>query len=221
MSTPFPIMPLPLNTLYWYTRASIPVGVVVAFAGQLTATTGKNSVWPTSSPCGGPASNPPASPSLPTEPSVEIEALGWMLCDGRSILVSEYPELFAVIGYLYGGQDGSFSIPDYRGLFLRGVDAGAGMDADISQRLLPQGGKGTKDGVGSLQCDALLAHQHSYSSVQSPATPSQEGSAAGAPADTTSLTADPIKPQQYISQAETRPKNIYVNYIIKYREVLS
>lgn len=36
---------------------------------------------------------------------------GWALCDGKSLQVSDYPELFAVIGYQYGGSDGSFLTP--------------------------------------------------------------------------------------------------------------
>jgi hypothetical protein len=36
---------------------------------------------------------------------------GWALCDGKSLQVSDYPELFAVIGYQYGGSDESFLTP--------------------------------------------------------------------------------------------------------------
>jgi microcystin-dependent protein len=32
-------------------------------------------------------------------------------CDGRSLSTSEYPELFNVIGYTYGGSGGSFNVP--------------------------------------------------------------------------------------------------------------
>jgi microcystin-dependent protein len=52
---------------------------------------------------------------LTTSPheTVQIEAWGWMLCDGRLLEVEQYPELFAALGYLYGGSDNSFKIPDY------------------------------------------------------------------------------------------------------------
>ena len=36
---------------------------------------------------------------------------GWALCNGKSLQVSDYPELFAVIGYQYGGSDESFLTP--------------------------------------------------------------------------------------------------------------
>jgi hypothetical protein len=36
---------------------------------------------------------------------------GWTLCNGNSLQVSDYPELFAVIGYQYGGSGESFVTP--------------------------------------------------------------------------------------------------------------
>ncbi|NBV15060.1 phage tail protein [Janthinobacterium sp.] len=54
-----------------------------------------------------------------------LESQGWMECDGRMLASHLYPELFVVLGYLYGGADGQFGLPDYRGAFLRGEDAGA------------------------------------------------------------------------------------------------
>ena len=46
---------------------------------------------------------------------VTVEALGWMLCDGRTLEPELYPELFAVLGYRYGGSEARFQLPDYRG----------------------------------------------------------------------------------------------------------
>ncbi|HWK06769.1 MAG TPA: tail fiber protein [Puia sp.] len=41
---------------------------------------------------------------------------GWLPCDGRSLLIETYRDLFMVLGTLYGG-DGktNFSLPDLRG----------------------------------------------------------------------------------------------------------
>ena len=36
----------------------------------------------------------------------------WLLCDGRSLRVDEYPDLFDLIGYAYGGRGETFKIPD-------------------------------------------------------------------------------------------------------------
>jgi len=41
---------------------------------------------------------------------------GWLSCDGQSLLIGDYPELFKILGTLYGG-DGktTFALPDLRG----------------------------------------------------------------------------------------------------------
>ncbi len=47
---------------------------------------------------------------------------GWLPCDGRTVSRTEYNALWLAIGATYGAPDGStFSIPDYRGKFLRGT----------------------------------------------------------------------------------------------------
>ena len=41
---------------------------------------------------------------------------GWMLCDGRSVPISHYPQLYKVIGNSFGAVDEShFNIPNFRG----------------------------------------------------------------------------------------------------------
>ncbi|MFH0753239.1 MAG: tail fiber protein [Candidatus Omnitrophota bacterium] len=49
---------------------------------------------------------------------------GWLVCDGRAVLRLEQPELFAVIGTLYGSGDGhtTFNLPDLRGRVVSGLD---------------------------------------------------------------------------------------------------
>ena len=37
---------------------------------------------------------------------------GYLLCDGASVLVANYPDLFAAIGYSWGGGGANFSVPD-------------------------------------------------------------------------------------------------------------
>jgi len=37
---------------------------------------------------------------------------GYLLCDGSSLVTTDYPELFAVIGYAFGGSGTAFLIPD-------------------------------------------------------------------------------------------------------------
>lgn len=47
----------------------------------------------------------------------------WLICDGTSLLRSNYPDLFAVIGTTYGAVDVShFNLPDFRGNVPIGQD---------------------------------------------------------------------------------------------------
>lgn len=194
-------------------EGGVPVGSVVAYAGQITPqSTAANTAW-SASPCGPQGSGGDANTSAC--PVATIEALGWLACDGRTLEVAKYPELAGVLGNLYGGDATTFNLPDYRGLFLRGVDSGSGMDPDVAERSAPAGGQGSAQGVGSVQCDALETHTHAYQ-VISPAAVNDSGSGAGTLVQTAE-TAAPTAPPARVSAYETRPKNVSVNYLIKYR----
>ena len=56
----------------------------------------------------------------------------YMLCDGTKLLISEYSDLFKVIGQTFNQSDTDstlyFNLPDFRGVFLRGLDNGKGKD---------------------------------------------------------------------------------------------
>ena len=187
-----------------------PVGMVCAFAGQLDPVTGDaNNVWHNST-----CSSRDSKGQLPDPdaPLTHIAVSGWMLCDGRCLNPEAYVELFVVLGYLYGRKNDLFCLPDYRGLFLRGVDAGSGMDPDAETRMGPTG-NGKTSGIGSLQCDALQEHAHNYKSVVLSGV-SQQGNTAGQ-TSSDEPTSAPIGTARLAT--ETRPKNISVNYIIKFR----
>ncbi|MEZ5201383.1 MAG: phage tail protein [Micropruina glycogenica] len=47
---------------------------------------------------------------------------GWILCDGSVYPNSQFPDLFTVLGNSYGGTSSGFAVPEYKGLFLRGLD---------------------------------------------------------------------------------------------------
>jgi microcystin-dependent protein len=47
----------------------------------------------------------------------------WLICDGKSYSTADYPELFAVIAYVFGGAGGSFNVPDLGGKMTLGTDA--------------------------------------------------------------------------------------------------
>lgn len=192
---------------------SPPIGSVCPYAGQIDPYNGSaNGLWDLAA-CKSETTHPGAKTDNPMN---HVEQDGWMLCDGRYLDADAYPELYAVLGAQYG-QGGTeaartFRIPDYRGLFLRGADAGAGLDPDADTRVGPDG-SGTLNTVGSLQCDAMQTHTHRYDITQ-PAAISNQGVAAGTSTSSTSTSA-PENPAR--TTTETRPKNIAVNYIIRFR----
>jgi phage-related tail fiber protein len=55
---------------------------------------------------------------------------GWLKADGSAVSRSEYANLFAAVGTMFGAGDGSttFNVPDLRGEFIRGLDDGRGID---------------------------------------------------------------------------------------------
>ncbi|MBB5606456.1 MULTISPECIES: tail fiber protein [unclassified Janthinobacterium] len=177
----------------------MPVGSVIAFAGPIAS---------------------PRKASAPVA-GASVEALGWLVCDGRMLDSNDYPQLYVVLGHLYGGLGQQFRLPDYRGYFLRGMDSGKGNDGDADQRTDPAGATTLNQGVGSRQEDALQTHEHLYKSAPTPAAPSGPGSVAGAPASSPALTeggpTNGLTPPGgvRVSTTETRPKNIYVSYLIK------
>jgi microcystin-dependent protein len=59
---------------------------------------------------------------------VTIPPLGWLYCDGRSLLRTDYPDLYAAIGTTYGSVDSThFTLPDYRGRLTAGAGANYGI----------------------------------------------------------------------------------------------
>lgn len=141
---------------------------------------------------------------------------GYLFCKGQAVSRTTYAALFGAIGTTYGAGDGSttFNVPDLRGDFLRGLDAGRGVDAG---RVL-----------GTEQPDAMQGHKHMggamgqfgpYPWGTTPAGQNinvnlQNGQSGWAP-----LTSTPVAdgtngtPR---SAGETRPRNVAVNYIIAY-----
>jgi microcystin-dependent protein len=180
----------------------MPIGAVIAFAG-LVAT-------------------PPVNPLHQSVFNTVTESQGWMLCDGRTLQVVDYGMLYAAIGIQYNnGKEGSgqFSIPDYRGYFLRMTDMGAGNDPDAAERKLANGN--TSSEVGSIQEDALQIHEHIYSRPQIaaiPAGPSSANAVTTTPDDLTGTPTDSLgaPPGAVRTSTETRAKNVYVNYLIKF-----
>lgn len=203
----------------------VPIGAVMAFGGDFT--------------------------------SVNLEMLdksGWLPCDGRPLrrLDSQgkptaYADLFSVIGENFGeGYDrdidpskpggspgtkqGDFNLPDCRGRFLRGVDAGTGRDPNANARTAMRQGGNTGNNVGSVQPDIYGGHTHpasitgrpfssapdassEWKSGFAPGAAFRDNGASGVSRDAGQLGVSVVA----TGGDETRPKNIYMNWIIKYR----
>lgn len=141
----------------------------------------------------------------PTPPS------GWLLCDGAVYLNSVYPALASALGKSWGSiSSNSFKVPDLRGMFLRGVDGGAGVDPDAGSRTVPSGSPNSSDNVGSSQTDGVGNHTHPVNVTTSGAGFSNEISSGAPP-----LEGSPFATTLGNGGDETRPKNAYVLYIIK------
>jgi microcystin-dependent protein len=176
-----------------------PIGTIVAFAGPV------NAAWET--------------------------ANGWMLCDGRALdrTVALNGPLFNAIGSSWGGDGvNSFNLPDLRGQFLRGVDGGTGRDPDVTSRTASQPGGHDKGLVGSIQPDQFDQHSHGISDPghahsftifdnnhSGNGNPGQDfpnnGKQTGTSVSTTGITVGAT------GGGETRPKNAYVYWIIRFQ----
>lgn len=96
---------------------------------------------------------------------------GWVLCDGKIILRNgQYSELFNVIGTAHGQGDGSttFHLPDYRGLFLRGVldERSSLIDPSAATRGAMNTGGNTGNKVGTYQSDSFAEHSHNSGNLK-------------------------------------------------------
>jgi len=141
---------------------------------------------------------------------------GWLPCDGTAYPQSRYQDLFHAIGLIYtpaGKDDGMFCVPDYSGQFLRGLASNAQQDPGFKSRAAPP--QGTAQGVGSTQGCMVETHEHNFTALKDAAI-AQEGTGGtvppGTPTPTTGLLDSSGKT---LSGEETRPKNIYVNFLIK------
>ncbi len=152
----------------------------------------------------------------------------WLLCDGRALDQHLYPELFKLIGNSFGNGttnnpthiQNAFNIPDLRGRFVRGTDdmggAAAGNDPDAASRtaMMTGGNTGqTANKVGSLQADGFAGHTHSYVGKYQEA---KDGTGfKGWGFDSNSHTGAQVFMMSSTGGSETRPRNAYLNYIIR------
>ncbi|HEX7734851.1 MAG TPA: phage tail protein [Ktedonobacteraceae bacterium] len=154
--------------------------------------------------------------------STMLNEEGWLPCIGLSLKKSEYRSLFDVILYQFGGAGDFFNLPDLRGLFARGAQApnSAGPGGVVgavqeSSTYLP---------TNPFSLEQAGEHQHTlvnlptdsrwtYYTAGHTTAAWEDGSpttnAAGAHSHVVNVGGD----------KETRALNVYVDFVIKYKDV--
>ena len=165
---------------------------------------------------------------------------GWLLCDGRSLQRQDWPELYRTIGGSHGAgvsplgvKEGDFNLPDYRGRFLRGLDlsdAGERLNSDPTAHMRFPARAGTGNGgnrVGSYQPDATALPRDPLEPFRTVVRIPTVGRAIHAgrtgageppPAETVLVLASQELSRKHLvtgGDAETRPKNVTVRWIIR------
>lgn len=87
--------------------------------------------------------------------------MGWLRCEGQSLRTNQYPVLFAVIGYTYGGSGPDFNLPNLSGKAV----IGAGQGPNLTAR--PIGQASGTDAVG-LNTQQLPPHRHTLNTCRLP-----------------------------------------------------
>jgi microcystin-dependent protein len=135
----------------------------------------------------------------------QTEPAGWLLCQGQAVSRTTYADLFAIIGTTYGVGDNiaTFNLPDLRAEFIRGWDAGRGID--------------TGRVFGSTQTDAFQGHGHALNTQSN-----GPGGGSGTYAMGTTVLNDRVLAPTTLGTngtpriaAETRPRSVAMQYIIK------
>lgn len=174
-----------------------------------------------------------------------LEADGWLLCDGSSYPVTQYPDLFAAIGTAHGAtldsnnQPTAFNVPNLSARFIRGVNGAAigplgPIDPGVGARFPAATNGNSGNNVGSMQLDATslptsgaftLAeagnHTHTYSNATTDTHKIWK--------ENNTHFSDPGNPNAASSQggahthqingggdAVTRPKNMALTFMIKH-----
>ena len=171
----------------------------------------------------------PAGMVSPFAGPVESIPAGWLLCDGSEVSRTEYANLYDAISVCWGVGDGSttFNLPDLRGMFLRGVSGDSNNDPDAAGRVvLNDNGGNTGNNVGSYQGDAIrnitgstligaeFGLNYGYPNT---GAFSKEAVGTGNNGNTNQGTLISFDASRVVPIGnDNRPKNVYVNYIIKY-----
>lgn len=171
----------------------------------------------------------------------QFRLLAWLLCDGAEYPRATYPQLFDALakGQIYGPGNGAttFNVPDYRGYFLRGVDDpdgsggmnAAGRDPEANSRRHVVSGMAVSGTVGSTQGGATAqptlpfstpqggGHAHQINRRDNQTSKGGYGNALTGHPEFENVIGDGGHSHvvNVGGDRETRPINIYVNWLIR------
>ena len=140
-----------------------------------------------------------------------VAPTGWLLCQGQSLLRTDYPALLAVIGTTYGAADSThFSLPNLKGRVPVGLDT--------SQTEFNTLGTMVGAKTHTLIADEMPAHTHAQRFASNAIAAGGGGAVGGM---TSAGGASPIAAEQITSSAglgqphNNLPPEFVVNFIIK------
>jgi microcystin-dependent protein len=146
--------------------------------------------------------------------------VGWALCQGQLLSISENTVLFQLLGTTYGGDGQStFGLPDLRGRAALGMGQGAGLQP------YQLGQSGGVEAV-TLTANQLAGHTHALLAAATTTTPTPgSGVVLGTPAAATPIYDAAGTATQLVSSAvapapgggsahENRQPSLVINYII-------
>ena len=97
---------------------------------------------------------------------------GWLLCNGASLAKASYPDLFAAIGYTWGGSGNTFYLPNYNGRHILGTtyanDVGSTVSAglpDITGGAFFYGVEAIEDTYGAFGANMSKTHNYAGHTV--------------------------------------------------------
>lgn len=156
----------------------------------------------------------------------EVE-LNWILCDGKMVSnLGEFKNLFDAIGFAHGGNNPQeFRLPDYRGLFLRGISEPGGKDPGRDKRkfAFPAGAAGyqgnDKGKVGSMQDSETAMPFNPFSTTIKVPTDEEAKIIEGTIRSIYKYNSGSVLVEVTKSEGdpETRPVNVSVNWYIRFR----
>lgn len=83
-----------------------------------------------------------------------LPSANWLFCDGASYPISQYGELFSIIGFTYGGSGGDFNVPNFLSRTPVGADANSALETYYNSAPAVSGGNRNQSNA------QLASHNH-------------------------------------------------------------